>query len=189
MREIPKDIDVERAILGSCILSKPAMIKCIKSLDEDSFYEEKNKLVFKAIRNLASEGHEIDFISLSNALGAMLESVGSNYLTTLPNHVSSTSGPVIDTYIDLLEEKKSQRKAIELGSIITDMGFNGEKDINEKIREKAVSFTKIEDDEVGMKEAFDGMAEQEAQFKENLAMGKVMLGDSTGIKKCIVWRK
>lgn len=183
VRDIPKDTDVERSILGACIISKSAMIKCLKGLDEESFYEEKNRLVFKAISRLASEGHEVDFISLSNALGAMLETVGSNYITTLPNYVSSTSGPVIDTYIDLLDEKKAQRKAIELGSIITEMGFSGEKDINEKIREKAVSFTKIEEDEVGMKEAFEGMAEQEEQFRKNLESGKAILGDSTGIKK------
>ena len=180
-RPIPQDKDVERATLGSCIISKSALVKALKGLTADSFYEDRNKVIFCSIAKLTSEGKPVDIITLSSELGQSLDSLGGLvYLTDLTASVGSTAA--IDAYINILEEKRTQRNAIELGSQITEMGFKGEKDINDKIREKAVSFTTTNED-ISFEQAFVELEEQAVEFKAQKESGKKILGESTGIAK------
>lgn len=176
-RPLPADLEIERAALGCCLISKKAAIKALKVLEVDCFNDSKNQEVFSIIDTVSKEGKQPDILTISS-LG---KTVDIHYLTTLTSSVPSTEN--IDTYITILLEKRDQRKAIQLGYEVMEMGYKGEDNINEKIKEKAVAFTHKSESDVGMEEAIESIDKKVVQFQEQMASGKYIMGTSTGIPK------
>src|ERR1035437_6815337 len=89
----PQSIPSEQAVLGSIMLRKDAMHEIEDALTPDSFYVEKNKMIFQAMLDLSSKNEPIDMLSLSTKLGEqkLLEVVGGNqYLAEIVNVVPSS---------------------------------------------------------------------------------------------------
>lgn len=182
MKNIPSDKDVEMATLGACLISKSALVKAVSVLTEDYFYSEKNRVIFNCIATLARENKSVDLVTISSEFPNEIEkSGGIIYLTDLTGNCPNTAS--IDTYIQILEEKRLQRNAIQLGHEITELGFQGDPDISNKIREKTIDFTKTKDNDISFDDAFNELNEQAIQFKEQMASGSSLLGCTTGLKK------
>ena len=63
----PQALDVESAVLGSLMLDSEAYVKIAHLLDENSFYDHKNVMIFKAIKKLATSGVPIDLLTIGRA--------------------------------------------------------------------------------------------------------------------------
>ncbi len=53
VQDLPKNLDVERNILGALLIDKKSLSLVINYLKEDIFYDYKHKLVFKTIREMS----------------------------------------------------------------------------------------------------------------------------------------
>ena len=145
-KEIPNNIDAEQSVLGSMMLSKYALGKAIESLTENSFYLEKHKKIFKALKSLSSKDIAIDITILTNELkdmNALDEIGGIDYLTEILELTPTAAN--VEYYIDIVEQKSILRNLIDVSTDIATLGYSSEYSINEvldKAESKMVSLMK-----------------------------------------------
>ncbi|MFQ5751384.1 MAG: replicative DNA helicase [bacterium] len=130
----PQAIEAEMAVLGSILISKEAVTKCIEILDETAFYKTAHQKIFQAAVNLDERGTEVDYITITNELekmGVLEEVGGAYYITELPNRVASAAS--VEFYAKIVLEKSLLRKLIEVSTEITTDAFEAREEAGEVI--------------------------------------------------------
>lgn len=131
---MPHNIDAEKAVLGSMILSKYALQRGMESLSEDLFYLDAHQKIFVALTDLANNNHAIDITTLTNILADKnwLKQVGDvEYITELFNAVPTAYN--IDEYIEIVNEKAIRRRLIDAGTIIVDSAYHVDEEITDTL--------------------------------------------------------
>jgi replicative DNA helicase len=74
VNDLPHNIDAEKAVLGSALISNDAALSVLASLEETDFYLGKHQLIFRAMEYLKNEQHTvIDTVSITDQLIIMKE--------------------------------------------------------------------------------------------------------------------
>ena len=131
-RELPNNLEAEKSVLGSCFLSKYALQKASESLLPDSFYGERNKIVYQAMLDLQEESTPIDITTITSQLNKkeeLTKAGGVEYLSELLNFVPTASN--IDYYIKIVEETAIVRSLISTAEEIEVEGYSSEESVNE----------------------------------------------------------
>lgn len=121
----PNNIEAERSVLGSMLLSEDAFQKAIDVLKPLDFYRPAHKDIFASMVRIYTERKPLDLIILSETLQKenKLESVGGiEYITELVEIVPTAIN--IDIYIKIVEEKSLLRQLINAATKISSMAFN-----------------------------------------------------------------
>ena len=63
----PHSIEAERAVLGAVLRDNEALVKVQAVLASEDFYQESHRLIFTAMREMASRGEPVDLLTLSEA--------------------------------------------------------------------------------------------------------------------------
>ena len=125
LRIPPHDIDAEQATLGSIMLNPSALNEIIDIVQEETFYSEKHRIIFKAMIDLFSKNEPIDLLSLSTSLKnrEQLEQIGGRvYLTDLTNSVPASTN--VKYYAKIVYRKNLMRKLINAGEHLSNIGFS-----------------------------------------------------------------
>ena len=133
---IPNKIDSEKSVLGAMFLDQEALAKSCDLLTHDSFYDEKNKIIFEAIKSMYNEKIPIDIITLTSRLKdkKILDKIGGvSYISNILSIVPSASN--IDYYIKDIEEARILRKLIDVTGQIKDLAFSTDKKIEDILDE------------------------------------------------------
>ena len=131
-RELPNNLEAEKSVLGSCFLSKYALQKASENLLPDSFYGEKNKIIYQAMLDLQEEATPIDITTITSQLnkkGELVKAGGVEYLSELLNFVPTASNA--DYYIKIVEETAIVRNLISTAEEIESEGYNADESVNE----------------------------------------------------------
>ena len=115
-------IDSEKAILGTIIQDNDFMIKAMSSLEDNDFYSSKNKIVYRAMRELFKDNISFDLTIVAEKLSKEIkaQAITLSDLTEISYH---TSRGTFDSHLNLVKEKSKERKLIvACKSIITDGG-------------------------------------------------------------------
>ena len=64
----PQAIEIEQAVLAACLLDNNEILNVLNIIKEDSFYNENNKTIFKAIYDLTKENRSVDLLSVCEKL-------------------------------------------------------------------------------------------------------------------------
>jgi len=77
-RTLPHDLEAERAVLGSILLSNDAIYTAIEEIEADDFYRPQHQRVFRMMQELAKRSEPVDVVTLTAMLRARgeLESTG-----------------------------------------------------------------------------------------------------------------
>ncbi|MGL5916117.1 MAG: replicative DNA helicase [Culicoidibacterales bacterium] len=111
----PHDLNAEQAIIGSMLISNDAVSKACEQLAFDSFYGQKNKIIFEIIFSMNIENKAIDITTLSGELRdkKKLEEIGGvEYLYELYSAVPSTAN--VDYYIQIVERHALRRRLLQV---------------------------------------------------------------------------
>jgi replicative DNA helicase len=140
----PQSLESERALLGA-ILLKPDSIHDISDLIRtDSFYAEKHRVIFGAMRDLADRGEPIDQLTLSERLqnqGLLERAGGRSYLAEL---VASAPAPGnYAHYAELVSRKFLMRSLIDAAYTITESAFDEARETMEVLDEAEKSIYAI----------------------------------------------
>ena len=129
LRVPPQSLESERGLLGA-LLQKPDAIHDVADIVKgDSFYAEKHKLIFEAMRELVDRGEPIDLLSLSEKLQATgaLERIGGRaYLAELIAAAPSPGNYA--HYADLVSRKHLMRALIDTAHEITEKAYDESQD-------------------------------------------------------------
>lgn len=115
-------IDSEKAILGTIIQDNDFMIKAMGSLEDNDFYSSKNKITYRAMRELFKDNINFDLTIVAEKLSKEIkaQAITLSDLTEISYH---TSRCTFDSHLNLVKEKSKERKLIvACKSIITDGG-------------------------------------------------------------------
>jgi len=133
----PNSQDAERAVIGSMLIDKEAVIKVLELLTSESFYIPNHQIIFKAIFDLFNIGHAVDLVTVSDHLRnkGILDNIGGYiYLIDLAESVPTTAN--VENYARIVEEKFIKRELIKMSGEISQMAYESTDDIS-KILDKS----------------------------------------------------
>lgn len=136
-REMPYNIEAERAVIGAVTVRSSVMTNIVNLLKPTDFYFENHKEIYSAALELFDEGSPIDIVTLSERLSMRdkLEAIGgTEYLASLASSISTTQN--ITNYCDIIRDKSVQRQLITGLGVITDLAYNGSEK-NEQLLSRA----------------------------------------------------
>lgn len=109
----PQALDMERAVLGAILLESSGMPKVESYLEDDHFYQERHKIVYRACIALRKEGKPIDMRTIVFKLreeGQIEVIGGAFYIADLTSKVSSTAS--IEFHARVMIEMAIKRRLI-----------------------------------------------------------------------------
>jgi replicative DNA helicase len=112
-RKEPANLEAEMNALGCGFLSKTALTKLCDDLTADMFYDERNSLIFAAMKSLHNRNENIDTTILVNEIeknGSINKIGGLAYLSEVIDSVVSASN--VESYINIVRDKALRRKLI-----------------------------------------------------------------------------
>lgn len=180
LKSLPNNIEAEQSVLGACFLSKYALQKACETLQEESFYSEKNAKIFSSMVSLLENSTPIDITTVTTELKNknVLEEIGGvEYLTEIVNFVPTATN--IDYYIKSVEESAILRKLIETATEIANTGYETDSDVNETLdnaEKKILNVVKTR-----KSSEFKSIKEVLIKTEENLEKLAETKGEITGI--------
>ena len=136
MRSIPNNQEAEQALLSSMFISKYALDKAVDSLNEDSFYYENNRIIFKTLVDLATANKPIDMPSVILELknnNHINEVGGIPYLTEVLNTEAVAAN--VEYYIKKVSDAALLRNLIRTAEDIQNMGYNTTDEVEDVLDE------------------------------------------------------
>ena len=132
----PQDLEAEKALLGSIMLRPDVVFDVLDSVNPESFYSERHKVIFKAMFELASKREPIDLLTVTTRLREQkeLEGIGGTpYVSELLNTVPSATN--VDYYAEIVRKKAVLRNLINASHHIGELAYSEEKELEHVLEE------------------------------------------------------
>lgn len=106
------NMDAEKTVIGSCILSDVGRSLCMQSLEPIDFYAEKNEKVFRVLREAEKAGavHFLALCDMLQARGLLEEIGGTDYLQGCMDICLSPDTP--EVAIGIVKDKSNRRRMV-----------------------------------------------------------------------------
>lgn len=124
-RALPYDNDAEMSVLGVAFLNKESLEIIHDEVTEDMFYNEKNRIIFRAIINLYKEKTPVDLTTIRAELDkrkAFNEVGGIPYLTEVIDSVITAAN--LNYYIKIIKDNAIRRSLINTATDIVTNAYN-----------------------------------------------------------------
>lgn len=132
----PQAPELEDSVLGALMIEKEAYSTVADLLRPEVFYKDQNRIVYEAIRELASQDKPVDILSVGEkmrALGTLEKAGGAVYLADLTRRVASTAH--LRYHAEIISKKATARDMIALAAQIEEKGFDETQDVDELMQE------------------------------------------------------
>lgn len=133
----PFSLEAEQACIGAMLLSSEAASIVLELLNEEDFFDDRHRLIFKVIKELYDRSLVIDIVTVTERLEATnkLSKVGGvDYLTLLIDNVPSLTN--VQSHAKIVLEKSILRSLINVSRQIIDMVYESGQDL-EKISDES----------------------------------------------------
>lgn len=121
-RSVPWSSEAEQAVLGAMLLDGDAALRGAELLQEDVFYREPHRRLFRALRTLVDRQMVVDYVTVRDELTRRgeLDAIGGvDYLDELAGAVPTAAN--LEYHARILRDKAIQRRLIEAATqIITE---------------------------------------------------------------------
>ena len=134
MRSLPQSIEAEQSVIGAMIIDKSAIAQVLEKLNEDDFYRDGHKAIYKAIKEMYAKDMAVDLVTILEYLKTtdMLDKAGGvTYISELSASVPTTAN--LSSYIKIVEEKSTLRKLIKASTSIIEESYNSGGDVEKVI--------------------------------------------------------
>lgn len=131
-KELPHKDYVEQVVLGGMMSSRTALDEGLRLLTDHDFYNPHHQTIFEAIEKVSQSTDEVSPVSVAEQLqrDKQLTNVGNvEYLTELVSAAPSRSN--IDYYANLLRDSSIQRRVIEVGTKIAQLGHSQDASVDD----------------------------------------------------------
>ena len=172
-KKTPNSPEAERAVLGSILLDKDALLKVVDLLESEDFYHDHHRFIYEACTELFRKSEPVDIVTISTKLQAQenLETVGGpEYLATLQNEVPIATH--IFQYAQLVKHSSTLRKLVKAGNEIMGLGYDSEKPVEDllELAEKrvfSISQTFVKDRFIPVKEILEASYKKFCEIHDN----------------------
>lgn len=121
----PNSPEAERAVLGSCLMSKEALGMAIETLKPEDFYSTEHRKLFEIISAMYLADKPADFVTVQielNALGLFEILGGQAFLGGLISSVTTTS--TIGYHAEIVRENAIRRRLLSVSDELHMMSLN-----------------------------------------------------------------
>src|SRR5450432_3559228 len=118
-RPLPQNPEAERSVLGSILINNHAFYRVLGTIDTEDFFKDANRTIFGTMRRLAEQSHEIDLLTLKEALAkqGVLDQVGGGaYISSLVDGIPDIAN--VERYAKIVKEKSTLRRLIVMGNSV-----------------------------------------------------------------------
>jgi replicative DNA helicase len=130
----PHDVDAEAAVLSACML-EPRMSDLVTgTLDPDDFYDQRNALVFGAIRELTKRNTPCDIVTVAShlrAVGQLQHAGGAAYLAEVCDATPAVHN--LESHARIVTSKARVRNMVALAHRVAAEGYDEMSDADEWI--------------------------------------------------------
>lgn len=133
----PQDLEAEKALLGSLLLSSDALFDISDMITAKSFYAAKHQIIYECIEALVNNKEPVDLLTVSAALRSSKnfdQIGGASYLSELLGLIGSAAN--IKYYAQIIRKKELLRRLIEASNRISEAAYD-ESDPLESVLEDA----------------------------------------------------
>lgn len=126
-KAMPNNLEAEQSVLCAAMIDSDAAINIVAKLKPEDFYSQAHKKIFEAMVSLYVSNKPIDFVMLTDILGARgdLNGIGGiSYLTSLTNVLPSAA--YYQSYVDIVKKNSVLRQIIEAGNAIIKNAYSDE---------------------------------------------------------------
>lgn len=140
--ELPNNLDAERAVLGSVLLHRDAIVSIAPWLTAALFYGERNALIYQAMLDCYKARTTPNVRTVADRLKEQgkLERAGLEYLLSLGTDIPH--GLDVDAYARTVERLALRRALIQAGGKIAAAGYN-EPDADKALDAAQVELTNV----------------------------------------------
>jgi replicative DNA helicase len=185
-RVLPNDLLSEQSTLGGMLLSQEAIAEVFEYVKGDDFYAPKHETIFNAIMALYSKGEPTDVITVTDELtknGELVRAGGADYLHQLTSIVPTAANAPF--YAQIVAEKATLRRLVEVGTRIAQMGYSNEGEIEDLVnraQEDVYGVTRagVGEDYVPL---FDSIEAAVEEMERSQSRGGDMVGVPTGFRE------
>ncbi len=145
VREFPRSIAAEAAVLGSILIDPPCFAEAAELLCIEAFYHLENRVIYEALLRISNrgDGQHLDAVLLRDELVTMgkMEEVGVEYIAKILDSVPSSANVMY--YAKIVREKYLFRKLIAAGSDICDRAYEQGETVDELLDQAEASIFAI----------------------------------------------
>lgn len=131
---LPHNIEAEKALIGSAFWSYNSLQKVCEEVTKEVFYLDSHSRIFEVIQKLYEEKKPIDATTVTSEIinkGYLAQIGGVEYLNNVINSVAT--GANVSYYIDIVLEKYTLRRMIEVATNIITNANNPELKVAEVV--------------------------------------------------------
>ena len=132
----PRDIELEKVVLGALMLEKDAYMNVCDILTPDSFYDPANRKIYEAISSLGLNQQPIDLMTVTDKLrqiGTLSEVGGPAHIAELTMQVYSAAN--VEFHAKIIAQKYIARRLITFASHISTEAFDEGNDVDDVLQE------------------------------------------------------
>ena len=127
----PQALELEESVLGALMIEKEAYGMVADLLRPESFYSDKHRYIYEAIRALSNNDNPVDMLSVAQQLKSMglLEDAGGVvYLSELTRRVASAAH--LRYHAQIVAQKATARDLIAVACQIEEKGYDETQDVD-----------------------------------------------------------
>ena len=176
----PQAIPLEEAVLGAIMIDKDGFPSIIEILRKESFYLDKNQIIFEVMSDLFGKSQPIDLLTVHESLKKTnkLESIGGiGYLMDLTNKVGSAAN--IEFHARIIAQKYIQRELIRVSTQIIHDSFEDTKDVLELLDEAERGLYDITDQNLNT--GYESLASLAVKAQKQIEAVSQKGSDTTGV--------
>ncbi|MDR0388745.1 MAG: replicative DNA helicase [Spirochaetaceae bacterium] len=121
----PHNEEAERAVLGALLLDENAITVAIQYLEDDDFYSNANRRIYKAILDLFKDGIEAEIPIVVDTLakaGSLDQAGGPAYVADLTNVVPTSAN--IEYYAKQVRDASIKRRLLRISGRIVEQAYD-----------------------------------------------------------------
>ena len=132
----PQALELEESVLGALMIEKEAYGMVADLLRPESFYSDKHRYIYEAIRALSNNDNPVDLLSVAQQLktmGLLEDAGGIVYLSELTRRVASAAH--LRYHAQIVAQKATARDLIAVACQIEEKGYDETQDVDELMQE------------------------------------------------------
>jgi replicative DNA helicase len=170
LRIPPHSIEAEQSVLGGILLDNPSYLSIAGLLNDDDFYREDHQLIFRAMKDMASDQQALDVLTVSEWMKGRFLDRGSDkrsffdvigglaYLGDLAKDTPSSAN--IAGYAKIVRTYALKRKIIHLTNTLQSQAFQHGSDetaLTALLEQATAGFFALEQQKAAAKQGFTPM--------------------------------
>ena len=141
---MPHSDELEEAVIGAALVERDVYTRICDTISEETFYERKNQMIWRAICDLNNSGQTPDMLTVAQYLikADLLSTIGGpSYLSEVSSKVLSTVN--VEQHAQVLNEYYTKRKLISYAATLERAAYEESSDLNEILQKSTDELTGI----------------------------------------------